>query len=203
MGLALGEALLEAGASVEARERARALTQDFETYLEQHKDDIDALQFFYSVPHRRRLSFADIRGLADAIHAPPRSWTPELLWRAYEALDKDRVKGAGGKRLLTDIVSLVRFALHQEDELTPFADQVHQRFDRWLAQQEQTGRRFTPEQRRWLEMMRDHIATSVEITPDDFDLAPFAEEGGLGKARQVFGPDLPAVLRELGEVLAA
>ena len=40
------------------------------------------------------------------------------------------------------------------------------------------GRAFTAEQVRWLEMMRDHIATSVEMTVDDLDLAPFVGEGG-------------------------
>jgi type I restriction enzyme, R subunit len=36
-------------------------------------------------------------------------------------------------------------------------------------------------------MMRDHIATSLEMTVEDLDYAPFAEAGGLGKAAQVFG----------------
>ena len=38
--------------------------------------------FFYAQPYSRRLSFKDIRQLAEAIKAPPRSWTPEKLWRA-------------------------------------------------------------------------------------------------------------------------
>ncbi len=84
------------------------------------------------------------------------------------------------ERLLTDIVSLVRFALHQDGELVPHADRVHERFQSWLAQQANTGRTFTDEQRHWLGMMRDHIATSLEIDMDSFDLTPFADEGGLG-----------------------
>jgi type I restriction enzyme, R subunit len=62
------------------------------------------------------------------------------------------VRGSGGK-LLTDIVSLVRFALQQEGELRPFRDEVEERFDRWLTQQEGSGRKFTEEQRQWLEMI--------------------------------------------------
>ena len=72
-----------------------------------------------------------------------------------------------------------------------------------MSGQQQNGRTFTPEQVRWLEMIRDHVATSVEMTVDDFDLAPFAEEGGLGRAGQVFGRDLSRLLHELNEVLAA
>ena len=87
-------------------------------------------------------------------------------------------------------MSLVRFALHQDGELVPHAERVHERFEHWLAQQANTGRTFTAEQRQWLGMMRDHIATSLEIDMDDFDLTPFASEGGLAKAAQVFGKEL-------------
>ena len=101
------------------------------------------------------------------------------------------------------MVSLVRFALHRDDELVPYADRVRERFDNWLAQQANTGRTFTPEQRRWLEMMRDHVAQSLEIDVADFDYTPFVEEGGLGKAGQVFGGEIGALVRELNEVLSA
>lgn len=195
--------LLEAGASAEARAKAGALVADFERFIEEHKDEIDALQFFYAQPYARRLSFKDIKALAEAIKAPPRAWTPERLWRAYETLRKDKVRGASGKRLLTDIVSLLRFATHRDDELVPFSEQVRERFQAWMAQQDNRGRAFTADQRRWLEMMRDHIATSLEMTVDDLDYAPFAEEGGRGKAAQVFGQELGAVLEELNGVLAA
>jgi len=195
--------LLEAGASAEAKEKAKALVTSFERFIDENRNEIDALQFFYAQPYSRRLSFKDIKALAEAIKAPPRSWTPEKLWRAYETLAKDKVRGASAHRLLTDIVSLVRFAVHKDDELVPFGDQVRARFDQWMAQQRDAGRAFTGDQRHWLEMMRDHIATSLEMTVEDFDLAPFAEEGGLGKAAQVFGGDVRAVLDELNGVLAA
>lgn len=195
--------LLEAGASEEAREKARALVADFERFIEEHKDEIDALQFFYAQPYSKRLSFQDIKALAEAIKAPPRSWTPEKLWRAYETLSRDKVRGASGKRLLTDIVSLIRFATHKDDELVPFGEQVRERFEQWMAHQRNRGRAFTPEQVGWLEMMRDHVATSLEMTVEDFDYAPFAEAGGRGKAAQVFGDGLRDVLAELNGVLAA
>ena len=119
------------------------------------------------------------------------------------------MRGASAKRLLTDVVSLVRFATHKDEELVPFGEQVHARFDHWMAQQRNQGRSFTPAQLRWLEMMRDHIATSLEMTVDDLDYAPFAEEGGLGKARSTECSGRNEVLArrrlsmDLNEVLAA
>lgn len=194
---------LQTGISPEAREKAGTLVKSFEAYLAEHKDEIAALQFLYSVPRKRRLAFDEIKALAAAISSPPRSWTPEKLWRAYQTLDQSKVRGASAERLLTDVVSLVRFALHEDDALVPHGDRVRARFEAWLAQQDNRGKKFTPEQVRWLEMMRDHIATSLQIETDDFELTPFRQEGGLAKATKVFAGELGDVVRELNEVLAA
>ena len=43
--------VLEAGFSVEARERAQQITSSFEAFIREHKDEITALQFFYSQPY--------------------------------------------------------------------------------------------------------------------------------------------------------
>lgn len=197
------DTLLYAGPAEVDAEQARELVTSFRAYLDEHKDEIAALQLFYAQPYSQRLRYSDIEALARQIEAPPRHWTRERLWNAYRQLDESRVRGASGKRLLTDIVSLVRFALEQEDELVPHAGRVHERFDNWLAQQENRGRVFDDEQRAWLAMMRDHIAESLDIEMDDFDYTPFAEQGGLGRAVQVFGGELGTVLREINEVLAA
>ncbi|WP_082098211.1 type I restriction-modification enzyme R subunit C-terminal domain-containing protein [Sulfuricella sp. T08] len=62
---------------------------------------------------------------------------------------------------------------------------------------------FTQEQIRWLEMIRDHIAANLGIEPDDFEYAPFAQEGGLGKVHQLFGDELNNLIEQLNETLAA
>jgi len=194
--------VLEAGYSAAAQEKARSIVESFETFIRENKDEIIALQVLYSRPYKQRLTFKQIKELADAIQRPPRAWTPELLWQAYEKLDKSKVHGSGG-RLLTDIVSLVRFALHQDGELRPFQEQVQERFAAWLAQQETNGRTFTLEQGQWLELIRDHIASSLAIETEDFEYVPFAQHGGLGKAYQVFGQELSPLMNELNEALVA
>ncbi len=62
---------------------------------------------------------------------------------------------------------------------------------------------FTPDQLRWLDMIRDHIAANLGIEPDDFEYAPFAQEGGLGKVYQLFGDELVTLVEQLNESLAA
>ena len=41
------------------------------------------------------------------------------------------------------------------------------------------------------------------VEPDDFEYAPFAQKGGLGKVHQVFGRELSNVIEELNGALAA
>ena len=72
----------------------------------------------YERPYRQRLSYADIKSLADALVSPPRSWTTERLWEAYRQLDKSKVHGSG-QRTLADIVSVVRYAIGGVEELAP------------------------------------------------------------------------------------
>src|SRR5438034_7728970 len=46
---------------------------------------------------------------------------------------------------------------------------LHDALPIWMAQQATGGRQFTEQQMRWLEMIRDHVATSLEIGIEDFD----------------------------------
>jgi type I restriction enzyme R subunit len=196
------DALIEAGYSAEARDQAEKLVTSFKQYLEENKDEIRALQILYSRPYKERLTFAEVKELATVIERPPRRWTADNLWRAYELLDESKVRGSGGK-MLTDIVSLVRYTLHQDEELVPFGAQVDQRFAAWLAGQEQQGVTFTPDQRQWLTWMKENIASELGITADSFEYTPFNEHGGIGKATQVFGDRLTPLMNELTEALAA
>ena len=181
----------------------RALVSEFTTFCEAHKDEIEALQVLYSRPYGQRLTRAQLQTLAAAISRPPRQWTPEGLWAAYERVEKGRVRGASSQRLWTDIVSLARHALGVDAELVPFAELVRARFKNWLAQQGNRGRSFSAEQLVWLEMVRDQIARDAEVSMGDLDDVPFVQHGGLGKAWSLFGEELEGIVGELNVGLVA
>jgi type I restriction enzyme R subunit len=195
--------LIDAGFDQAARERAQKIVGTFEHFIQQHKDEITALQILYSRPARAPLRFEDLKSLADALRAPPHLFSESTLWQAYAALDKSKVKGAGTRRILTDLVSLVRYAMHQENELVPYPERVIANFRAWMAQQQASGNRFTDEQRWWLEKMAEHIASNLGLEPDDFELPPFNQRGGLGKVHQLFGAELPRVIEAMNRELAA
>jgi type I restriction enzyme, R subunit len=101
---------------------------------------------------------------------------------------------------MTDLVSLVRYALNQENELVPFPEKVDANFKTWPAQQE---KEFNREQILWLEMIKDHIAGNLSIETDDFEYAPFSQAGGIGRVYQLIGEELNIMLDELNERLVA
>jgi len=194
-----------AGFSEQAEAQAKATIDSFASYIAQHKDEITALSFFYQQPYKRRaLTFDMLEELSEHLCKPPLMLTTERLWSAYARVQAGQVKGADRKRQLTDLVSLVRFALGLDTELKPFTDEVDKRFQAWIFRHNaQRGTAFSPEQTEWLRLMKDHIANSCQISRDDFDYAQLADMGGLQKAWGLFGKDLDTLMNEMNLELVA
>ncbi len=193
------------GFSEQAEAQAKKVIDSFASYISQHKDEIAALSFFYQQPYQRRqLTFDMIEELHEALSRPPLMLTTERLWSAYARVQAGQVKGTDSKRQLTDLVSLVRFALGLDAELKPFSEQVDKRFQEWIFRHNaQRATAFTPEQTEWLRLMKDHIASSCSITRDDFDFAELAGKGGLQKVWSLFGNQIDGLMNEMNEELVA
>ena len=140
---------------------AEQRVESFKQFIKENRDELTAIQILYSKPYgQRHLTYQQVQQLAQAIEKPPYRLTTAELWRAYEQLDQLKVKGAGPDKLLTDIISLVRFAIDDTATLEPYKETVDRRFQEWLKNQEKVH--FQQEQMAWLEMIKDHIATSLQ-----------------------------------------
>ena len=179
--------VLFAGASQQTTQNAEQVTKSFRDYIEKHKAEITALQLLYSRPYRHRLTEPMLKELEKKLREEHAAWTEDRLWDAFAAVAPKKVKGRSQAGRFADLVALVRFALEREQILQPFAQTVNQRFIEWIERNIAKDIIFTPEQRAWLELIRDHIATSLSIETNDFNYAPFSQRGGLGKAHQLFG----------------
>lgn len=190
------------GFDSKAKEKAENVVTTFKSFIEENKDELDALEIIYSKPYgNRHLTFELIKQLAEAIRKPPYNLTPEVLWKAYEQLEKSKVRGAGPQKLLTNIISLVRFATELSDTLEPFPEVVERKYNQWLEEQKNVGNEFTSKQLEWLEMIKNHIAASVSIEVEDFNYTPFYEKGGVVKLHKLFGSKVEKILKQLNEVL--
>lgn len=177
----------------------------FKAFIEDNKDELTALQIIYNQSYvQQRLTYAAVKELTRALTDPPRYLTTADVWQAYKRLDASKVKGAPVDQQLTEIVSLVRFALGYDTVLEPFGTRVEQRFNLWVGREKNAGRDYTPEQMTWLRSIAGFIAANAEIGPSDFmDVPSLSDKGGILKARQLFGSGLNDLLDELQGALVA
>ncbi|HUX72196.1 MAG TPA: DEAD/DEAH box helicase family protein, partial [Cellulomonadaceae bacterium] len=166
------DTLLDAHGVIDPQ-RARSIVESWRAYLDEHRDEITAIQILGEAK-ARRVPFASLKELADRIARPPHNWTIDTVWAAYEAVEAGRVTHNDHARL-TDMVSLLRFTLGSDDKLIPYAQRVHTRYAGWLAQQTQAGVTYTEVERWWLDHMADVIGSSAGISGGDLDAAPFTE----------------------------
>ena len=195
--------VIEAAFSPQDTAKARALVESFTAYIRQNQDEIDALQIIYARPYaQRRLTYPQVQALAERLRAQrPAAWTTESLWQAYAQLEKDRVRGAKDRRVLADLISLVRHAVALDDELIPYPERVQARYADWLTGQQAAGRAFTAEQRWWLDRIAQQIGVNLSVSLDDFDYGEFFNRGGRLGAVRALGKDLPLLLQSLNNQL--
>ena len=188
---------------VKDQEAAAALTiGNFTAWIVAHKDEITALQIFYSQPYRRReLTYSMIKDLYEKIKTEQPLLAPTHVWRAYEQL-----KEANGspKNELIALVSLIRKVVGIDDAVIGYDKTVDKNFQAWVfKKQAGTTTKFNEEQMQWLRMIKDYVANSFHVDKEDFELDPFNKNGGLGKMWQLFGEQTDEIINELNEVLAA
>lgn len=198
--------LLNVGWDKENTEKSKTLIRDFSTWIEQHKDEITALQIFYGQPYRRReLTYKMIKNLFEQLKADQPLLAPLTVWRAYEQVDASTSSAPNGspKNELIALVSLIRKVSGIDQRLTAYDKTVDKNFQDWVFKKQAGQLKFTEEQMTWLRMIKDYVASSFHIDKDDFDLSPFNAQGGLSKMWNLFGEQTDEIMNELNEVLAA
>ena len=102
-------------------------------------------------------------------------------------------------KALVDIISMVKHAAREDEPLYTAEERIQRAFDRMAFFSS-----LTAEQQQWLDRIRAHLIANLSISKDDFDIIPiFANEGGWGIANRVFNGDLPALIRQWNETIAA
>lgn len=201
------DVLLKAGFSDEALLKARTMLTSFKKFIEDNKDEIEAIKILYSRPYRAGLRFKHIKELATKLNQPPFYVDPERgdsldrLWQAFRLVEQT-VPSRRASKDLVDIVALVKHALDPSTPLAPMGMTVEERYQEWLGEKEKAGVTFTADQKKWLDAIKDHIASSLAIEQDDLEEVPFNTIGGLGRAYELFGDRLAPILDELNVRLA-
>ena len=197
------DTVLRAEWSRDSIENARKLVQEFADYLQQNKNQIDALEIFYDQPQQRRdITYTMIREVMNRLKADKPTLAPVKIWNAYSQLDN--YKGRQPINELTALVALIRRVCGIDKTLSTYDATVRRNYKNWIFKRhEGAGEKFTDEQKQWLEMIRDHIINSFHFERNDLEMTPFDSRGGLGKMVQLFGDEVDELIDEINEELAA
>ena len=196
------DAVVFAGFDNQQEANADRVIQSFRDFIEANKDEIIALRIIYSQTYKDRpMVINGLKTLYEKLKA--QGVTIDRLWDCYAIKKPDKVRGKSTVHQLADLISIIRFEMGYGDNLQPFAETVNYNFMRWTLKRNAGAVHFTDEQMEWLRLIKDHIAVSLSIEPDDLDLNPFDRKGGLGRFYEVFGDSYEAILIEMNIELVA
>ncbi len=161
----------------------------FSRFVAENPDHIDAVKILLDRP--RAWSPAALNELREKLRQSRYRFSEETLQRAHEATYR---------KALVDVISMVKHAAQGDAPLYTASERVERAFTRVTA-----GKAFTPDEQRWLDRIREHLRANLSIDQEDFEEIPiFADAGGWGVARKVFGePRLQGLLDEFNEAIAA
>jgi type I restriction enzyme R subunit len=182
--------------------KAKSLVESWIKYIEDNKNEITAIQMLYSKPKNVGITYKEIKELAERIRRPHPTWTVDVLWNAYLALEPTKVRKSA-VHTTTDLVSLVRFTLGQMNELVPYAQLVEERYAGWLLQQENLGVKFTENQKWWLDRIKDAISQSAHFDVKDLEMSPFTERGGTDGVLAELGNSVTDLIESMNMELAS
>ncbi len=168
----------------------RALKPDdyitaFSKFVRENPAQIEAIRILLDRP--RDWSTNALSELRQKLKTQPERFTEENLRRAYH-------------HELADIVSIVHHAA-EGDPLMSAEERVDRAITR--VRDGRAPRELTPEQRKWLELIRRHLIANLTIERDDFELIEFQNAGATwNRVNGDFGGALDEILVRLNEAIA-
>ncbi|TLD87174.1 DEAD/DEAH box helicase [Helicobacter sp. MIT 03-1614] len=179
-------------------QKAQNLIAQFNEFILQHKDEITALSIIYAQNYKNRhLTYEVIKELAHKLKQD--SMDIPSLWNAYKLRDKGKVSKNPSKNL-TNLISLVRYALKMDNELQDFAIGANARYNLWRGRCKKKGIAFSPEQEAFLELIKEYIiANGCAEIKDIQEIC--ADLGGIYRAKAIFNDSLPSLVEELSLAL--
>lgn len=156
---------------------------EFEKFVRENPEHVEAIRILLERPADWNTDV--LKELRDKLATRPEQFTEARLRVAYQ-------------HALADIISIVHHAARREPLLTA-DERVNQAMKNVRAKNQ-----FTPQQEKWLELIRQHLIGNLSIGQDDFNLVVIQNAGGTwSRVNRDFGGKLPDVIRQINEAVAA
>lgn len=190
------DTLISAGFS---KETAKTYTENFEKYINDNKDSIEALRIIYN-SEDTLITHSMLADLRDRLLSESSHFSAPQLWKYYRTLDPssvDELDVRANAKALTNLIQLVRYAYKKNPKLTSLMNGFVQRFNLYCGQ---TQRDLTTDQ---IDVMRqiaefivnDGAITAAELNDIDADL--WRQGIRVFGKPQLFGEEITALSRIL------
>ena len=176
--------LISAGFS---KEQSKQYIDSFEKYLEENKDEVEALRILYN-QKKVAITYSMLKDLEKKLLAYNNQFKSEFLWTCYQTLNGEsgKVKPLNKETelgVLTNLIPLVRYGYKIDNELVSLKRRFGSYFNLYCGQ---AWRKFKPEQVEIVQQIAEYIVqngciTNIELNKAKHDL--------FVKAIPIFGAD--------------
>ncbi len=146
--------LIRAGFSLE---EAQSTTEQFERYVNEHRDEIEALRIIYNNTGEA-ITYKMLKDLEEKLLYTGQHLRPLLLWNHYAVISPEQVrrhKTENERDALTNLIQLVRYAYKQNSQLRSLGSLAASRFELWCGQAQ---RPLSPSQKNLMREIANYIA---------------------------------------------
>ena len=157
------DTLISKGFSIE---EAQNTIDAFETYINEHKDEIEALRIIYN-NQGEPITYTMLKDLENKLKFANSKFNPTLLWNTYSLINPEVVTKFSTKEekeAVTNIIQLVRFAFRQITTLNSLHSTANQYFNLWCGQMQ---RSITDTQTALIKQIVSYIASNGSCTIKD------------------------------------
>ena len=120
-----------------SKETAKSFIENFEKYLEDNKDSIEALRIIYN-SEDTVITHSMLAELRDRLLAESRQYGVYQIWKNYKVLDEtgevDDLDVKTNLNALTNLIQIVRYAYRKNQKLTSLIKGYAQRFSLYCGQ---------------------------------------------------------------------
>ncbi len=177
-------------------EEAKSTTAQFEQYITEHKDEIEALRIIYN-QQGEPLNYEMLDDLRSKLLHANSHFKYELLWNHYSILAPKQVNKLTGKSerdALTNIIQIVRYAFKINAELRSIPAMAAARFELWCGQAQ---RPLSPAQKELMKGLVAYIAAN-----GSYDTQTLAEADTTLLAQMVQAFQSPQLLNDMLHTLS-
>ena len=147
-----------------SKESAKTNIENFEKYLDDNKDSIEALRIIYN-SEDTLITHEMLMELQDRLLAESRQYGAYQIWKNYKLLDEqgdvEALDGKANVNALTNLIQIVRYAYKKNQKLTSLINGYAQRFSLYCGRAQRV---LTEDQKDIMQQIAEYIINDGAIT---------------------------------------